>query len=146
MQGRCTEAKPRCTCLASGKFPPLYHSTCNTVIFWGDPSPPIRDYVIYGWPLMCTRNTAAKGRGFASTSFKSPIIFHFVPMQFSSAAWISVDLRFTNHVKAWKENFQSWGWIDGTDRIDIVIWSYCMIHTGANTYLLIFKREKLASQ
>ena len=24
---------------------------CNTVIFWGDPSPPIRDYVIYGQPL-----------------------------------------------------------------------------------------------
>ena len=24
----------------------------STVIFWGDPSPPIRDYVTYGQPLM----------------------------------------------------------------------------------------------
>ena len=35
-----------------GKFarPPL----CNPVFFRGDPSPPIRDYVIYGWPLITT--------------------------------------------------------------------------------------------
>ena len=35
-----------------GQFLQDGKNVCNIVIFWGDPSPPIRDYVIYGQPLI----------------------------------------------------------------------------------------------
>ena len=44
-----------------GQFLQDGKNVCNIVIFWGDPSPPIRDYVIYGQPLTVIPDTLVTG-------------------------------------------------------------------------------------